>query len=109
MRVLVGLGFIVVAAVSGCGGQIPPVTPELVTLAQQRWPAATTDSLTRGRAILTTRCGQCHRPPGPADHSENEWNYYLPIMAPRAQLSATQRDELTIFLFAARVPLPAAQ
>lgn len=94
--------------VSGCGAQIPLVTPVMVTAAHGRWPAATSESLSRGREILTTRCAKCHRPPAPDSHSEDEWLYYLREMAPRAQLDATQKDELVTFLFAARLPEAAA-
>lgn len=94
--------------VSGCGAQIPPVTPNLVMTAQGRWPAATAASLASGREILTTRCAKCHRPPAPGNHSEDEWLYYLREMAPRAQLDAIQKDELTVFLLAARLSEAAA-
>ncbi len=105
MRVLAVV--VVALVVSGCGAQIPLVTPTLVTAAQGRWPTATAASLTRGREILTTRCAKCHSPPGPSDHSEDEWLYYIHEMAPRAELDATQKDELVVFLFAARLPTAA--
>ena len=100
-----GVFLVVLVALAGCGGQIPLVTPELVTAAQARWPTSTTESLTSGRAVLTTNCAHCHRAPIPSDHTEAEWTFYLREMGPRAQLQPEQADALQKFLFTARIPL----
>ncbi len=91
---------------AGCGEKIPEVTPELVTAAQTRWPTAqvTSESLRRGRDILTIHCATCHRAPAPSQHTDDEWAYYLHEMSPRAQLTQNQTDELRIFLLSARTP-----
>ena len=99
-----GVFLVVLVALAGCGGQIPLVTPELVTAAQARWPTSTAESLTHGRAVLTTNCAHCHRAPIPSDHTEAEWTYYLREMGPRAQLQPEQADALQKFLFTARIP-----
>ena len=91
---------------TGCGGQIPLVTPELVAAAQARWPTSTAESLARGRDVLTTSCARCHRAPIPSDHTEAEWTYYLHEMGARAQLQPEQADALQKFLFTARGTVP---
>ena len=100
-----GAVLLLILLVTGCGGQIPLVTPELVAAAQARWPTSSTASLTRGREVLTINCSRCHRAPIPSDHTEAEWTYYLREMGPRAQLQTEQADALQMFLFTARVPL----
>ena len=97
---------VIVVVASGCGGQIPLVTPELVVAAQARWPTSSVESLARGRAVLTTNCIRCHRAPIPSDHTEAEWTYYVHEMGARAQLRPEQADELTKFLFTARDFVP---
>ena len=95
---------VLLVTLTGCGGQVLLVIPELVAAAQTRWPLSTAESLTHGRAVLTTNCARCHRAPIPSDHTEAEWTYYLREMGPRAQLQPEQADSLQKFLFTARIP-----
>ena len=47
--------------------------------------------LQRGRALMVTKCGNCHRPPLPSEHPAASWPEKLDEMASRANLDGDQR------------------
>jgi mono/diheme cytochrome c family protein len=89
-----------VLALAGCG--VPRVTPELVTIAQHRDPAASADRLEAARALYVTRCSSCHSLNLPRDYDEREWHEWLPKMGRKAKLDRAQEGEIMAFILAAR-------
>jgi hypothetical protein len=47
--------------------------------------------LQQGRALMVTKCGNCHRPPMPSEHPAALWPEKLDEMASRANLDGRQR------------------
>jgi mono/diheme cytochrome c family protein len=74
-------------------------------------PQATADlaTLERGRKIYTTSCTECHVARTIGHYSEEQWHYYIGIMAPRAGLQPNDRAALQAYLLAARRSLPARE
>ncbi len=56
--------------------------------------------LERGRSLLVGKCGGCHRPPYPTEHTATEWPERLDEMAARANLDGDQRKAIEQYLFA---------
>jgi cytochrome c553 len=54
--------------------------------------------LSRGRSLLVAKCGNCHRPPMPADHGAHEWPVMLDEMSVRANLDVQQRHLIEQYL-----------
>ena len=44
-----------------------------------------------GRTLMVRKCGGCHAPPLPGDHSSGEWPSKLDEMADRSKLDLKQR------------------
>jgi cytochrome c5 len=61
---------------------------------------ATLSDLTSGRSLLLANCGACHSVPIPDTYSVSQWKSYLPNMASRAQLSAS--DQLLVLKYVCR-------
>ena len=47
----------------------------------------TTTSAARGKELFTSKCGECHDLPAPADHSASEWPTIMADMGPKADLN----------------------
>lgn len=47
--------------------------------------------LQQGRALMVTKCGNCHRPPLPSDKAVAQWPHELDEMGARANLDGEQR------------------
>lgn len=78
-----------------CAGKLPPpATPADVQWAQGQWPTVVAGDLEAGRQVLLTKCEDCHRPPLPEEHAPAAWPGYLDEMAPRAKLTAEDRNVL---------------
>lgn len=94
-RAALGLALLLAA----CGRRVaPPVTPADLARAQAQWPDTDDAELTRGRQLLTTRCGGCHLPPMPTDVPAPRWPAVLDEMAPEAGLAITDRQALERYL-----------
>jgi hypothetical protein len=88
---------LLVVPLLGCSPDIPPVTPELLA----RHPTADAAQLERGRTILLTRCTTCHAAREPRRLRPDQWPSMLDIMAPRAYLPPTDRNDLQAYLLVA--------
>jgi cytochrome c5 len=86
--------------VAGCGAS-GVVTGAMVQAAQKRSPAATRESLERGRTSFRKKCVQCHRLPSPAAKSADEWPRILNKMARLAHLSDDEKRDVTDYILAA--------
>jgi hypothetical protein len=81
-------------ALAGCGARdIPQPTDADAARVSAQWPGTTTASLSRGRTLLLSHCGNCHLPPSPADLAAHEWGGEVSEMSERAGLTA---DDATL-------------
>jgi mono/diheme cytochrome c family protein len=78
-----------------CAGIVPPVTPDQVARAGQRWPDSSEATLRRGRRLYVARCSACHTLESPPDRSPEDWADHLDAMSPRARLTP---QETTLIL-----------
>lgn len=72
---------------AGCGGMSPPP----VNASDASRANIGLVELQRGRSLLLGKCGGCHRPPMPTDHSALEWPGKLAEMSDRAKIDGQQR------------------
>ena len=68
------------------------VTPPRATAADASRGNVELAELTEGRAIMVTKCGNCHKPPLPSEHLAAEWPSKLDEMAARSNLDPHQRQ-----------------
>jgi hypothetical protein len=88
------LALSLVLSLAGCGARyIPQPTESDAARVSAQWPGTTTASLSRGRTLLLSHCGNCHLPPSPADHASHEWTDEVGEMRERAGLTA---DDATL-------------
>lgn len=85
-----GLALVVLA---GCR-----VTPPTATAADASRANLELAELQQGRSLMVTKCGNCHRPPMPADHAAREWPEMLDEMSERANLDVRQRRLIEQYL-----------
>jgi hypothetical protein len=79
---------IIAGALAGCGARyIPQPTDSDAARVSAQWPGTTTESLSRGRTLLLSHCGNCHLPPSPADHASDEWGGEVGEMRERSGLT----------------------
>jgi len=57
--------------------------------------------------LYRSRCSSCHRAYAPSSRDRAKWAELLPKMAPRAKLSAAERDEIAEYLQANAKDAPA--
>jgi len=84
---------IVVCALAGCRVSPPSATAGDATRANIELA-----DLKRGRSLLVTKCGNCHRPPMPAERGADEWPEKLDKMTERANLDVAQRHLIETYL-----------
>lgn len=99
-----------ILALVGCGpaqtSAAPPLlSPTQTSLARQRWPEATPQSLAAGHDLFVAKCRGCHGYPDIASISDERWPRIVRNMAPRATLTAAQGDDVLRFILAARTDL----
>ncbi len=73
-------------ALAGCR-----ITPPRATPADAQRGNVELAQLAEGRALMVRKCGNCHAPPMPKDHTASEWPAKLDEMAGRANLDPRQR------------------
>jgi len=74
------------AVLVGCG-----VTPPKATAADAQRANVQLAELQDGRTLMVRKCGSCHAPPLPHDHTASEWPVKLDEMAERSKLDRQQR------------------
>jgi cytochrome c5 len=70
--------------------------------AQKTWPTASLQSLEEGRIIYTTKCNTCHALENIPTRSEASWKHEIDDMAPKARLSAKEKELLTQYILSTR-------
>ncbi len=74
------------ATVAGCGMSPPKATPADAQRANVQLA-----ELQDGRTLMVRKCGSCHAPPLPSEHTAGEWPRKLDEMAERSKLDPKQR------------------
>lgn len=78
-----------------------PTSAEL-TVAQKRWPEASQESLNNGYTIYTTKCNTCHGLKDVPKLSEKKWEHEIDVMAPKAKLTANEKELLRQYILSTR-------
>jgi cytochrome c5 len=73
-----------------------------LAIAQKRWPGTTTEDLAQGKQINDTKCTTCHGAKKIETRSEESWKHAIDAMAPKAKLTADEKDKLTRYILAYR-------
>jgi cytochrome c5 len=71
-------------------------------IAQKRWTGTTTADLNEGKNIFDTKCTRCHGAKNIVTRSEESWNKAIDKMAPKAKLTAEEKDKLTRYILSYR-------
>lgn len=82
-RLAVPALFVVLA---GCG-----MSPPRATAADAQRANVQLAELQDGRTLMVRKCGSCHAPPMPSDHTAGDWPQKLDEMAERSKLDRQQR------------------
>jgi cytochrome c5 len=89
-------------ALADCGTSVQNSAPAVQSLTVTARRGAMVGTLTRGREIFTMRCAECHVLQPISKYSVEQWQKIVDVMAPRANLSASNRVALRDYLTAAR-------
>jgi hypothetical protein len=76
------------------------VAPPVATQADADRSHVELAELSEGRATMIRKCGSCHKPPLPRDHTALEWPAKLDEMSQRANLDVHQRRVIEKYLIA---------
>jgi cytochrome c5 len=95
MRLTWMISLVAVSAVAACGA-MPPVA----TVGDAARANVALAELEQGRALLLSKCGNCHAPPLPASQRSADWPARVDEMAARSKLVAGQRDLIAQYLVA---------
>ncbi len=90
---IIGLFLIVACAAkkkSAAAENIP--TEAQLKAVQVRFPEANMANLQKGHELFYGKCTNCHGPKNISKRSEKEWLKILNRMAPRAKISAEEKD-----------------
>lgn len=80
-----------------------------LAVAQKTWPNATLDELKEGNSIYRNQCTECHKNFEITKFSEKKWKHEIDDMAPKAKLTADQKEKLTRFILSYREANTAAK
>ncbi len=99
---LLGAVLALAAGITGCAaGKASIPTADELSAAGALPKGADREALRRGRAILVTECGVCHRLFLPTEYSREQWGGIVKRMAARASLSGDQAADLLLYLSSA--------
>jgi len=77
-----------------------PRLPPHATSADAERANVALSELQAGRTMLIKKCGGCHRPPKPDQHTAAEWPRSLDEMATRSNLDGEQRRLIQLYVVA---------
>jgi nitrate/TMAO reductase-like tetraheme cytochrome c subunit len=84
---------VLLCVLAGCRASLPTATATDAFRANVELA-----ELQRGRSLVVSKCGNCHRPPHPAERRPNEWPETLDEMSQRANVDLTQRHLIEEYL-----------
>ena len=101
MSRVVTTGWLVIALgalglVTGCAVSAPPA----VTAIDASRANVELADLQRGRSLLVSKCGGCHRTPSPGAYRGDRWPGKLDEMSARANLDVMQRHLIEAYVVA---------
>lgn len=76
---------------------VPHAKSEL-EIAQSKWPGTSENDLKEGKTIFETKCTRCHASKEIVTRTEENWRRNIDKMAPKAKLSAEEKDKLTKYV-----------
>ncbi len=71
-------------------------------MALNRWPGTSSAELVEGQKIYTNQCTACHGNFPVEKFTEKKWLHEIDEMAPKAKLSAEEKEKLTKYLISMR-------
>lgn len=80
-----------VTVVAALGLAACRVTPPHATAMDAQRSGIALAELKQGRALMVTKCGNCHKPPLPNAHPAHAWPAMLDEMSERSSLTPDQR------------------
>lgn len=83
-------------------GSSEPTEAQL-TAAKTRFPDVTMETLKKGQTIYYGPCTHCHGDKGINRRDEKEWSAVLDDMAPKAKLSAEEKDAVWKYIMSVRL------
>jgi hypothetical protein len=92
------LTIVFLLALGACAVSIPPVTPIQAEWAAQRWPGMDFEQLDFARTTYVNRCSGCHGLYLPTERTLSQWHTIMDKMAPKAKLTAQQRELVQRYL-----------
>lgn len=104
------LSILCIAIAVGCKSKknttvTPGANTEAAELAaaKTRIPSTTEADMKKGHEIYTTSCARCHGAKNITNHSEQEWTGILDRMAPKAKLTAEEKDAVWKYILGVRL------
>jgi len=92
-RLFAGSFAVALVVLAGCG-----MSPPAATAIDASRAHVELADLQRGRSLLVSKCGGCHRTPQPAEYSGETWPGKLDEMTARANLDVVQRHLIEAYL-----------
>ncbi len=81
-------------------------TEEQLTAVKSMYANATLAELTEGHKIYTGVCTKCHGAKNIYKRAESEWMHIIDDMAPKAHISAVEKDQLTKYVMSIKASQP---
>lgn len=79
-----------------------PIDEGTKGVAAKRWPETPVSDLVKGLSIYNANCSKCHELPKIEQFSERKWLHEIDEMAPKAELSTSQKDLLSKYVLSFR-------
>jgi hypothetical protein len=74
-----------------------------LTAAKTKFPSVTMEELKKGHTIYYSSCTNCHGAKNISDRSEEQWVNVLDKMAPKAKLSAEEKDAVWKYVMSVKL------
>ncbi len=95
-----------------CGASKKTPAPSIIPTETQlkaiqvKYPDVTMQTLTNGHAIYTGACTNCHGMKNLYKRSEESWKHEVDVMAPKAKITDSQKDELFKYILSMKASQP---
>jgi mono/diheme cytochrome c family protein len=93
MKKMYLLALVLVSALAACKSPLYVPTEDNAKKAN-----APLSKLTEGRTVYTSKCGSCHKLYNPTEFNAKRWNRYVEKMAPKAKLTAEEKDKVLAYV-----------
>jgi cytochrome c5 len=89
------------ASTAPAGSSVP--SEKELTAAKTKFPDVSLDQLQKGHSIYFGACTKCHGAENPTKGSEGKWAHVLDEMAPKANLSADEKESVWRYIMSVRL------